>query len=169
MAEIKERWLAGPVDGVPALLQPVAHAILQAMDEIKVIMTDFETEKLWQKPAGMASPGFHLKHMAGVLDRIFTYARGEALNPGQMAYLAAEAQQAAGDNGTDLVNYLEHQVEQALLQLKHTSVHSLTEARGVGRRQVPSTVAGLLFHAAEHMMRHTGQLMVTAAVLRQQA
>jgi uncharacterized damage-inducible protein DinB len=38
--------------------------------------------------------------------------------------------------------------------------------RFVGRAKLPSTVLGLLVHAAEHTMRHTGQLLVTVQVLR---
>ena len=74
-----EVWLRGPLDGVPALLQPVAHALLQAREEINELMIGFPEELLWEKLAGMASPGFHLQHLAGVLDRLFTYARNEQL------------------------------------------------------------------------------------------
>lgn len=42
--------------------------------------------------------------------------------------------------------------------------HTLTEPRAVGRKQLPSTVMGLLFHAAEHVQRHVGQLLVTVRV-----
>ena len=67
-----EYWMSGPVDNIPALLQPVAHALLQANLEINHLMQDFPEEKLWEKPAGVASPGFHLQHLTGVLDRLFT-------------------------------------------------------------------------------------------------
>ena len=39
----------------------------------------FPPSLLWTRPAGLASVGFHLQHIAGVIDRLFTYARGEAL------------------------------------------------------------------------------------------
>ncbi|GAC1376135.1 MAG: hypothetical protein NVSMB30_21140 [Hymenobacter sp.] len=57
------------------------------------------------------------------------------------------------------------QVEAALAQLRATAEARLTEPRGVGRAQVPSTVIGLLVHAAEHTTRHLGQLLVTAQVV----
>jgi hypothetical protein len=82
-----EVWLRGPLDGIPALLQPVAHALLQAREEVNELMLNFPDALLWEKPAGMASVGFHLQHMAGVLDRLYTYARAEQLNQQQLDYL----------------------------------------------------------------------------------
>ncbi|RYG43116.1 MAG: DinB family protein, partial [Chitinophagaceae bacterium] len=78
MVENVERWLAGPINGVPALLQPVAHALLQAQHEIHALLFDFPPALFWSQPAGIASVGFHLQHIRGVLDRLFTYARSEA-------------------------------------------------------------------------------------------
>src|SRR5438067_404087 len=87
---LPEVWLRGPLPDVPALLQPVAHALLQACEEVAAAMEDFSEERLWERPAGVASVGFHLQHLAGVVDRLFTYARGESLNEDQMRALAAE-------------------------------------------------------------------------------
>jgi DinB superfamily len=191
VADAPEFWLSGPVQGIPPLLQPVAHAILQARLEIQRMMNGFPDILLWERPAGVASPGFHLQHLTGVLDRLFTYARGEALSPGQLAALAAEEKPLAGlggvaarEGGQDrrgedapegedpgnaavkqLVDAFSAQVDIALLQLKATPERTLTERREVGRARLPSTVLGLLFHAAEHTQRHTGQLLVTARVL----
>ncbi|TWF38943.1 DinB family protein [Chitinophaga polysaccharea] len=158
-----EYWMSGPVDNIPALLQPVAHALLQANLEINTLMQDFPEEKLWEKPAGIASPGFHLQHVSGVLDRLCTYARAEALSEAQLAALKAEG--TPGPSLHDLLEQFDAQVHKTLLQLSATPENTLTEFRGVGRKQLPSTVLGLLFHAAEHTMRHTGQLLVTVKVL----
>lgn len=160
-----EVWLRGPLADMPALLQPVAHALLQAREEINELMDDFPDDKLWDKVAGMASVGFHLQHLAGVLDRLLTYAAGKALNETQLNYLVEEGK----GNGTvaGLVNAFNIQVDKAILQLNRTDEQTLTEVRGVGRAQIPSTVIGLLVHAAEHTMRHTGQLLVTVAVMKQ--
>jgi len=161
-----EVWLRGPVDGVPALLQPVAHALLQAKEEVRALLQDFPEPLLWERPAGTAAVGFHLQHLAGVLDRLFTYARGHQLSPGQLAYLAAEGHANAGLPA--LLQAWEAQVEHSIEQLKSMDAGALTETRAVGRKQLPSTVLGLLFHAAEHTMRHTGQLLVTVRVLKEQ-
>src|SRR3954466_10638948 len=87
---LPEVWLRGPVPGVPDVLQPVAHALLQAREEVDAIMENFPDQKLWIRPAGVASVGFHLQHFAGVLSRLFTYARGDALDAAQKQALAAE-------------------------------------------------------------------------------
>jgi uncharacterized damage-inducible protein DinB len=161
-----EYWLRGPVAGVPALLQPVAHALLQARDEISKSLIDFPEELLWRQPAGVASPAFHLQHIAGVIDRLFTYAKGNQLEQQQLNYLAAEGKQDASIRIASLLDHLNKEIDNAIEQLKNTAESSLNEPRGVGRKQLPSTIAGLLFHAAEHTMRHTGQLLVTVQVVR---
>jgi hypothetical protein len=157
-----EYWLRGPISGVPALLQPVAHSILQARDEIESGLIDFPDDRLWDQPVGVASVGFHLQHIPGVLDRLFTYARKDALTEEQLEYLANEGKRHDNSTVSILLQRLNKQVDIAIGQLKLTLEESLKDLRGVGRKQIPSTVAGLLFHAAEHTMRHTGQLIVTA-------
>jgi len=170
------------VPGIPALLQPAAHALLQAREEVNVLMDGFPAEKLWERPGGVAAVGFHLRHLSGVLDRLLTYARGEALDRGQLEYLAGEGRPGAGEGRPgagegerdvaetgDLVRQLverfNQQVDKALAQIATTPEGSLTDVRKVGRDKIPSTVGGLLFHAAEHTQRHLGQLLVTVKVL----
>ena len=160
-----EAWLSGPVPGVPAVLQPVAHALTQANDEIHTIMRDFPEGKLWEQPSGVASVAFHLQHIPGVLDRLFTYAKGETLSHAQLKYLSEEGMQSDGISKGDLLQKLSDGINSAIEYLKTVPPSSLTEARGVGRKQLPSTTLGLVFHAAEHTMRHTGQLLVTARIL----
>ncbi|MBF8962971.1 DinB family protein [Pontibacter sp. FD36] len=163
-----EVWLRGPLPDVPALLQPVAHALLQAREEVGSFMQDFPDELLWERPAGVASVGYHLQHLTGILERLFAYARGEQLSEQQLAYLYAEGKPVGEDKQSEtLVQKFNEQVDKAMDQLRHTDESSLTESRRVGRAQVESTVMGLLFHAAEHSMRHVGQLLVTARVLRE--
>jgi uncharacterized damage-inducible protein DinB len=160
-----EVWQRGPIEGIPALLQPVAHALLQAREEIDALMEDFPQELLWQRPAGMASPGFHLQHMVGVLDRLFTYADNRQLDEQQLAYLKAEGSDA-GQTVAELVSNFDRQVDIAVKQLSTIDERNLTDSRGIGRKQIPTTIMGLLFHSAEHTMRHLGQLLVTIKVLK---
>ena len=164
----EEVWLRGPIDGVPALLQPVAHALRQAQEEVHAYTRDFPTKLLNERPAGVASVGFHLQHLRGVLDRLFTYAQGEALNETQLEELRIEDEEQIEETTEDLVQAFDRQIEQAIRQLQSTPEASLTEVKGVGRAQLPSTVLGLLFHAAEHTQRHVGQLLVTARVVQSQ-
>jgi uncharacterized damage-inducible protein DinB len=108
-----------------------------------------------------------VRHAIGSLDRLFTYARGEPLSPAQLNALAheADADHAAGI-APRLVAEFETAVERAFEQLRATPETSLLEPRTVGRARLPSTVVGLLFHAAEHTQRHVGQLATTLRVVR---
>ncbi|MDB5016054.1 MAG: DinB superfamily protein [Mucilaginibacter sp.] len=163
-----EVWLRGPLNDMPGLLQPVAHALLQAREEINDLMQAFPEELLWERPAGLASPGFHLQHMAGVINRIFTYAKGGQLNQEQLDTLNKEGKpEGNGDNLAYLLQAFSKQVDDALIQLRETDVAMLEDKRGVGRAMLPSTVIGLYVHAAEHTMRHAGQLLATVKVLNE--
>ncbi|MFB9865521.1 DinB family protein [Rufibacter immobilis] len=162
-----EVWLRGLLPDVPALLQPVAHALLQAQEEVQRYLQDFPQELLWERPAGVASVGFHLQHLVGILDRLLTYARGESLSEEAFQYLKAEGTPSTtGGSVEELVQNFNRQLEKALAQIKATDPSTLTQERGVGRAQLPSTVGGLLFHAAEHTQRHVGQLLVTSKILK---
>jgi len=98
---------------------------------------------------------------------VFTYARNEPLDPFQFEELAAEGKNIKpGITTVELVNRFNRQVDKAIEQIKNTDEKTLTDYRGIGRAGLPSTVIGLLFHAAEHTMRHVGQLMVTVAVVK---
>lgn len=159
-----EYWLRGPVDGIPPILQPIAHALLQARDEVNTALANFPDALLWERPAGVASVAFHLQHLPGVLDRLFTYAAGERLREEQFRYLQDEGKQTSLSL-VELLEYFNQQVSISLQQLSATDTATLTDYRSVGRGKLPSTVIGLLTHAAEHTMRHTGQLLVTARIL----
>jgi hypothetical protein len=166
MAEL-EHWLRGVVPGVPALLQPVAHALLQVVDDVDRALAGVSAGEVWTEPAGAASIGFHCRHLAGSIDRLFTYARGEALSPAQLAALAVEREPGhPRPTRQQLVQDLRASVECALAQLASTPEAGLAAPREVGRAHLPSTVIGLLVHAAEHAARHAGQIVTTARVLR---
>jgi uncharacterized damage-inducible protein DinB len=156
------------VPGVAPLLQPVAHALIQARDEVRDIVATLSDDQLWVRPAGVASAGFHLQHLSGVIDRLFTYARGERLSGAQLTALSLEGEPpASGATARALALALDARVEAALVQLRATTEEELTAPRAVGRAKAPSTVIGLLVHAAEHTTRHVGQLLVTARIVAQ--
>jgi hypothetical protein len=158
-----EYWMRGPVEGITPFLQPVAHALLQAREEVNALLVGFPDAKLWIKPEGLASVGFHLQHLRGVLDRLFTYARNETLTEEKLLQLREEGIPST-QSVPDLLSVFNQQVDTALGQLRETSADALLMPRGIGRKQIPTTVLGLLFHAAEHTMRHTGQLLVTVKI-----
>jgi hypothetical protein len=160
-------WLRGPVEGYPAELQPAVHALLQAVEEVDAALTPLSLDQIWATPGGAASIGFHARHIAGALDRLYTYARGQALSEAQIAYMKAEG--VAGDPPADaaaLINTVRTGVDAALGQLRATPVSDLAQARTVGRKLLPTTVLGLLFHGAEHSTRHAGQIITTAKIVR---
>ena len=160
-----EFWLAGPVPGIIPVLQPVTHAILQSQREVQEVLQHFPDTLLWQRPGDVASIAFHLQHLSGVIDRLFTYARGEQLSSGQLNTLQKEGKEDTNVILPYLIQRFNEQVASALEQLRNTKVESVLETRHVGRKQIPSNVLGLLFHAAEHTQRHTGQLLVTARIV----
>ena len=163
---LPEHWLRGPVQNIILPLQPVAHALLQAQDEINEMMIDFPSQLLWESVAGKASVGFHLQHISGVQDRLFTYAENKLLSDQQMVKLKSEGKRNEEINPAILLEKLNAQFHESLKRLSLFTDDNIWEERKVGRKQLPSTVHGLLFHAAEHTMRHTGQLLVTIVVLK---
>ena len=161
-----EAWQRGPVAGFEPLLMPVVHALLQAQEDLQRLAATVPQEHVWQRPGGAASIAFHVSHTGGALDRLFTYARGEALSDAQRAAARAEGQ--AGDSPaplTTLIKSVNDTIERAFDQLRATKAESLLDERKVGRAGLPSNVIGLLFHAAEHCTRHVGQAITTAKIL----
>ena len=164
---LPEPWLRGPLPGIPFLLQPAAHAFVMAREDVTAAVTGLSSDALWLDPGGIASVGFHLAHLAGSTDRLLTYARGEALSEAQREALARERTlSSARPSLEQLLEAWQGVVAGALEQLSSTSDLDLSQARAVGRARLPSTVLGLLFHAAEHASRHTGQIVTTSKLVR---
>lgn len=159
-----EAWLRGPLPDIAPALMPAAHALVQAREDIAAAVGGASEDDLWTRPGDAAAAGFHLRHMAGSLDRLYTYARGEPLSPDQLAALRAESE--PGGSATELVERATAAIDRALDQLRRTPKETLGEGRPVGRAKLPATVLGLLAHGAEHTARHTGQLITTLKVVR---
>lgn len=161
-----DAWLKGPVPGVPAALQPVAHAFLNLELELRSVLDDGSTAELWLRPGGAAPIAFHVRHLCGSIDRLFTYARGESLSEAQLATLGDEKAESRQADAAELRELVRGTIERALAQLRATPETILDDPREVGRKRLPSTVRGLLFHAAEHGARHTGQAITTRKFVR---
>ena len=116
--------------------------------------------------SGGASAAFHVRHIAGVIDRLFTYARGNALSTEQFAAIQSEGRELLTANVPAVLDALSTHVDAAIAELRTIDVTTLDDLRGVGRSQLPSTVIGCLVHGAEHAMRHVGQLSMTARIVR---
>lgn len=161
-----EWWQRGPVPGVPDLLQPVAHILRQITESVDE-MVDGLTEAQWNaRPAHVASTAFHVRHIAGVIDRLFTYARGDTLSDAQRLALTMEGDPVTSSDIPVVLQRLHAMIDSAVAELHTIDPAILHEFRGVGRAGLPSTVIGCLVHGAEHGMRHVGQLSVTTRIVR---
>jgi hypothetical protein len=167
MENIPEVWLRGPMPGIQPYLQPAAHTLQQVREDIEPVVQGLTTDQLWHRPGGAAAIGFHLHHLPGSLERLLTYSRGESLSPEQMSRLASERTVHEDRPGLDaLVTRLTGEIERALDYLRTIPTEALLEHRDVGRKKLPSTTLGLIFHAAEHSSRHAGQIVTLARVVR---
>ena len=158
--------MRGPIEGIDPMVMPVAHALEQVREDLEQLVAQVPVDQVWIRPGGAASIGFHVRHLGGALDRLFTYARGELLSEAQKTFLRGES--APGEPPpalADIVRETSTFIDGALDQLRRTSRDRLLDHRGIGRAQLPSNVLGLLFHAAEHSTRHAGQAMTTAKIL----
>lgn len=161
-----EVWQRGPVAGYEPLLMPVVHALMQVREDLESLVPLIPSKNVWLRPGGAASIGYHVRHAGGALDRLFTYARGELLTDAQRTALREEG--APGDPPASLdsvVSDVGQIIDRALKQLADTPKESLLDERKLGRAGLPTTVLGLLFHAAEHSTRHVGQAITTAKIV----
>ena len=152
-----EVWLSGPVEGIPQLLMPAAHALLQVREDLPRLLEGLTPEQIWARPGQSASIGYHAVHLAGATERLMTYAAGAQLSDAQITDLKNEKQLTGLDAG-ELVARVNRAIDAALEQMRRTDPSTLTDAREVGRQRLPSNVLGLIFHAAEHAARHAGQI-----------
>jgi hypothetical protein len=163
-----EPWLRGPLTGVHPLVMPTLHAYAQAREDLKRWTDGLTDAEIWLRPQGLAPVGFQLRHIAGSVERLTTYLRGEQLTPKQLEAIHREMDPGPGRSGS--LPELLIEVNEAL-QLSEQVIRALdpamlTEPRSVGRKHFPTTVVGLVVHLAEHTQRHVGELIITAKVAR---
>lgn len=160
-----EAWLNGKLDGYAVLVMPAAHALVQTIADLEkaALLND---EELLKRPNNSSSIAFHLRHIAGSIDRLLTYSRGQELSEAQFICLEAENNYDSDLGASKLVQKAIDQINNALNFLKNAQPESLFEERFVGRARVPTNVFGLLFHIAEHTARHVGQIITLAKIVR---
>jgi hypothetical protein len=118
---------------------------------------------MFARPGGLAPVAFHLRHMARSLDRLLTYAEGEALNEAQLEALRTEMD---GGSAAEVLTEFRDGLRSAKERASAFEPESFAEVRGIGRKRLPTTVVGLLIHCAEHTQRHVGQAVTTAKLVR---
>jgi uncharacterized damage-inducible protein DinB len=161
-----EPWLRGPVPNVSPLLMPAAHALLQAREDLAAATIKLTQQELAARPGGAASVGFHLRHIAGSIHRLLSYAAGRPLTEAQFAELREEGDDLGMTDAGILLAHAKNAIGEALRVIVETPDEQLSVNRVVGRARLPTTVFGLLFHIAEHTQRHTGQIIATAKIVR---
>jgi uncharacterized damage-inducible protein DinB len=148
------------------MLQPVAHSLIDCMEDVESRLRGVPVERIWAKPGTAAPIAFHVRHAIGSLERLFTYARGETLSVEQLEALKTEGVRGRGpDNAEELVAAFRQAVDRAMDQLRATPSEEVLAYRAVGRAGLPSNVLGILMHAAEHTQRHIGQMSTTLKIV----
>jgi uncharacterized damage-inducible protein DinB len=155
-----EPWMRGPIEGVNPLIAPALYAFDHAREDLAKWTADLTTEEIWATPHGFGSVGFHLRHLAGSTERLLNYVEGKQLSSEQMAFLQAEHQ--PGATREELLAAMDAAFKRVEAVVRTLDPASYTEFRGVGRKQLPTTVIGLLVHIAEHTHRHIGQAISAA-------
>ncbi len=162
----EEPWLRGPIPGVDPFIAPLLYSFQMAREDLAHHTAGLTTEQIWATPHGFGSVGFHLRHIAGATDRLITYATGAELSQAQMSVLKAEKE--PGANREMLLAALDAAFLKAESTARALDPATLTAPRTVGRKQLPTTVIGLLVHIAEHTQRHVGQAISAAKLASKQ-
>lgn len=160
-----EPWLRGPIDNLHPVAAHLLYTLQQAREELPRFTEGLSDAQVWQEPRpGCASLGFQLRHIAGSIDRLATYLDGRLLDDAQMQFLRAEG--APGATLGELLAALEAVFAKVEAQVRAIAPETYLDPRGVGRKALPTTVAGLIIHLSEHTQRHLGQALLTAKLLR---
>jgi len=162
-----EPWLRGTETDVPVVARAVLHALQLAQEDMQKWCGELSDAELNERPAGIASVAFHLRHIACSIDRLLTYAEGKSLSDHQIAQLKSELDPAASRN--DSLAELNKAIADAANRVRALARTDLTAAREVGKKQLPTTVGGLLVHVADHTQRHVGQAVTTAKIVREKS
>jgi uncharacterized damage-inducible protein DinB len=162
-AQQPEPWLRGTLTNVPAVARGVLHALDLAQEDVDRWCQSLNEADLNARPFDLPSIAFHLRHIARSLDRLLAYAEGNQLSAEQIAALKSEMEPGAGRE--ELFAEFSQALEGAARRVRALSCGDLEQQRFVGKKQLPTSVGGLLVHLADHTQRHVGQVVTTAKVL----
>jgi len=161
-----EPWLRGTLIDIDPVRRQILHALELAAEDATRWTADLTEEQLFARPAGLAPIAFHLRHIARSLDRLLTYAEGKQLDATQLAALKTELDPATTtEQQEDPRAELREALQRSTNRIRAITPDHFATPRGVGRKQLPTTVGGLLVHCADHTQRHTGQFVTTAKVV----
>jgi hypothetical protein len=163
--QLPEPWLRGALSDVHPLIMPVLFSFQQVREDIRTHTSGLTDEQVWKQVGGLPPLGFHLRHIAGSVDRLVTYLSGEQLSEEQLLFLRQE-EGTAGPSLHELLQTVDTSLDLAEARVRSINPQTVYDARLVGRRKLPTTVVGLLVHLAEHTQRHLGQAITTAKLLK---
>jgi hypothetical protein len=143
---------------------PLFFTFTQVREDLAVHTAGLTDDDAWRRIGSLAPLGFHLRHIAGSVDRLTTYLMGEALSGDQLASLKQESR--GGTSLKELLRGVDDALRHAQERIATIDPATIHDARHIGRRRLPSTVLGLLVHIAEHTQRHLGQAITTANLLK---
>ena len=161
-----EPWLSGTYSDVPAVGRAVLHALDLALDDITKWTEGLTDSEAHANPLGLPSVAFHLRHIARSVDRILTYAEGNQLTVEQLAQLKSEQGSNEQETLAALIAEVEISFSNATGRIRILATADFNTFRGVGRKQLPTSIGGALIHVADHTQRHVGQVVTTAKVLK---
>jgi uncharacterized damage-inducible protein DinB len=150
--------------GLSPFLAPLVFSFQQAREDLARFTEGFTAGLIWQRPHGLNSLGRELRHIAGSVDRLMTYLEGRQLSEAQLAELKSEDQPGASRD--ELLARIDEAFARAEAVIRSLDPSALAEPRAVGRKQLPTTVIGLVVHIAEHTQRHVGQAIAAAKLAR---
>ncbi|HKF45888.1 MAG TPA: DinB family protein [Terracidiphilus sp.] len=159
-----EPWLRGTHADVQAVGRAVLHALELAEDDLAKWTEGLSDAEVHAQPLGLTSVATHLRHIAGSVDRILTYAEGNQLTADQLAVMKGE--QTGAETLEDLLGAVKASFENAAERVRALAGGDFNAARAVGRKQLPTSKGGALVHVADHTLRHVGQVVTTAKVLK---
>lgn len=162
-SEAPEPWLRGTLTEVPAVQRAVLHALELAREDLTRWCGTLTDEQLNARPAGLPPVAFQLRHIARSLDRLLTYAEDRSLSGDQLA--AMKAEMGPGATRNEVFPELNLAFDESVRRVQAFDVSALEQARNVGKKRLPTTVAGLLVHVADHTQRHVGQAITTAKIV----
>jgi len=165
--KLPEPWLRGTLAEVPAVPRAVLHALELAKKDLQRWCGALSDAELNARPGGIAPVAFHVRHIARSIDRLLTYAEGNQLSDAQIAEMKGESDSDA--KREELFEELDTALRKGAARIGALDVKRLDEARVVGKKQLPTTLGGLLVHVADHTQRHVGQAVTTAKIVLGQA
>ncbi|HSY31634.1 MAG TPA: DinB family protein [Verrucomicrobiae bacterium] len=161
----REPWLRGTHLEIPAVPRAVLHALELSQEDLTFWCGELSEPELMARPSGLPSIAFHLHHIARSLDRLLTYAEGRQLTERQLQALTNEADVPCSKTAIFKELLVAITVSSTRILKLGEQPDTLNQPRTVGRKNLPTTVAGLLVHIADHTQRHVGQAITTAKIL----